>query len=734
MTQYPTYKSLIFDLESDGLLDQLTTIHCLAIREYETGEVFRFRRNGKEDTIEDGISMLEDCKRVIGHNIMDFDLKAIKKIFPYFQMRDDTIIEDTMVYVRVLFANQKDKDFDLWRRNKLPGQLIGNQGLEAWGHRLHLHKGDYAKEREEEAKAKGITDADEIVQYVWGTWNQKMDDYCLGDIDVNTKLWTHCLSQQFVEPVIDFEHAVHAMAVQIGENGFPLDIKHAEEMASELEAESTKLSEKAVQHFGWWFAPDKKRITDILWHDPDGINEKKEYKPVRPKFGEDDSRSIWAELDVAKRTTAFKKLHKVKKNKNTGEETLLMNYDRFEGAPHCKVKLKEFNPNSRPMIIDRFTTVYDWKPVDFTDTGQPSVDDTVLRNLIGKIPMAHTLAELFYFNKRLGQVATGKNAWLKLVKKDGCIHHRLNTGGTVSGRCAHSFPNIAQVPKVRSAKVLQEDGSINPAFLKEDGEPIKDIFDEEGGYKKSCILKGREGDHGWDSRRLFHVPKGWRLIGCDLSGIELRCLANLAAPYDDGFLIREIMDGDIHSTNQEAAGLETRDQAKTFIYALIYGAGDVKIGSIVAPLADVEEQRQIGKELKMIFFQRLPGLAAAVKQIQRGAKKGWIPGLDERRLFVRSRHSALNLRLQSDGAVIAKRWMLFSDDAFLDENLTHGWDGDYAFLAFVHDELQVAVREHLIDFAKEAMVAAALKSGEYYKFAMAVDAEAKDGMNWAETH
>jgi hypothetical protein len=730
----PTYQTLIWDVESDGLLDTMTVIHCLAIREYETGRVWRFRKNKKEDTIAKGIAMLADCAAMVGHNIMDFDLDAVRIVFPDWNPHPDCVIEDTLVYVRLLFADQKDKDFETWRRGKLPGQLIGVQSLEAWGHRLNLHKGDYSKDRKDEAKALGLTEEADIMRHVWGTWNQSMDDYCLGDIDVTTKLWTHCLVQKFPEGPIEFEHGTHALAVQIGRNGFPLNIPEAEVLADGIQTQSEALAKTAYEHYGWWFAPKKKRVTALLWDDEEGVNRKKKYDKLMPEYGEHEDRAIWAAVEVAKRNIVYSKTHKTLTNKNTGVSKTQLLYDGFEGAPVSKIKIKDFNPTSREMIIDRFTTVYDWEPVDFTDTGRPSVDDTVLQNLAGKVPMATELAEVFYLNKRLGQIKTGKNAWLKLVKSDGRIHHRLNTGGTVSGRCSHSSPNIAQVPKVKLAKVLLDDGSINPAFLKADGEPVRDIFAKDGGYKKAAILKGRAGDHGWDCRNLFYVPEGWVLVGCDLSGIELRCLANLAFPYDAGFLMRQIMEGDIHQTNMEAAGLATRDQAKTFIYALIYGAGDVKIGSIVDPLADVEKQRSIGKQLKAMFFARLPGLAAAVKQIQKQAKKGWLPGLDERKLFVRSKHSALNLRLQSDGAVIAKQWMLYSDDAFLDAGYKHGWDGDYAFLAFVHDELQVAVRVGMEEFAKDSMIQAAKLAGERYEFAMPVDAEAKHGFTWAETH
>lgn len=736
------YKTLLFDIETDGLLDTMTTIHCLVIRQFETGQVWRFRRNKREDTIEKGIRMLEDAAVIGGHNIQQFDVEAIRLIFPDFDPQG--VVRDSLVMARVIFAEQKQDDYRLWKRGKLPGQHIGGMTLEAWGHRLGLHKGDYKHEMEAEAKAKGITDPDQVRLYVWGTWNQRMDDYCLGDVDVTTKLWQALIDEQFPVGPIDFEHDAHSMAIRIEENGFPFDIQRAEELAEEMERDVAQLSEKAIAHYGAWVRPAKKKQIRALWEIDEEDNEKgaealakKVWAEPNPAYGEDDSRAIWGEVTVAKATRKFKSMYRLEKDgtrKLDARGNPTLNNSVEEGVMFCAIEQVDFKPTSRAQIIDRFTSMYGWEPKDFTDKGNPSVNDVVLKNLAGKIPMAHELAEIFYLQKRIGQIKTGANAWLKKVEPDGAIHHRLNVGGTVSGRCSHSSPNIAQVPKVLVGDIYNADGSIKSIFLDEDEEPIIDLFKEDGDKKKKSILYGRAGRHGYESRRLFYVPDGWTLVGCDLSGIELRCLANLAAPFDNGFLINQIMEGDIHTANMEAAGLKSRDQAKTFIYALIYGAGDAKIGSIVAPLADRATQVALGKKLKAQFFERLPGLAAAVKKIAKQARQGWVEGLDGRKLYVRAKHAALNLRLQSDGAVIAKKWMLSADDAFYDAGLKHGWDGDYAFLAFVHDELQVAVRNEHVAFAEAALIQAAADAGDFFDFAMPVDAEAKHGINWAETH
>jgi DNA polymerase I-like protein with 3'-5' exonuclease and polymerase domains len=70
--------------------------------------------------------------------------------------------------------------------------------------------------------------------------------------------------------------------------------------------------------------------------------------------------------------------------------------------------------------------------------------------------------------------------------------------------------------------------------------------------------------YGGECRELFTVPKGWLLFGSDASGLELRCLGHFMARWDKGAYIKEILEGDIHTANQNAAGLSERENAKTF--------------------------------------------------------------------------------------------------------------------------------------------------------------------------
>lgn len=287
--------------------------------------------------------------------------------------------------------------------------------------------------------------------------------------------------------------------------------------------------------------------------------------------------------------------------------------------------------------------------------------------------------------------------WLKCVKEDGRIHGTVNPCGAVTGRATHSSPNVAQVPAV--------------------GSP----------FGKEC-------------RELFTVPNGWYQVGVDASGLELRCLAHFMYPYDHGAYAHEILNGDIHTANQKAAGLPERSQAKTFIYAFLYGAGDEKIGKIVH--GDAKD----GKRLKKEFLEKTPAIAelrAAIENTlvaQRGYKgeiKRWkrkyLKGLDGRPLHVRSVHSALNLLLQSAGALLCKKWICLVEENLIKLGLDHG--EDFQYMGWIHDEIAVACRtkeiaETVVKVAQDSM----REAQAYYGFRVQLDTEGKIGKNWSETH
>ena len=199
------------------------------------------------------------------------------------------------------------------------------------------------------------------------------------------------------------------------------------------------------------------------------------------------------------------------------------------------------------------------------------------------------------------------------------------------------------------------------------------------------------------------------------------------AKHDGGEYAKVILEGDIHSVNQSAAGLPTRDNAKTFIYAFLYGAGDAKLGSIVG------KGRQAGAKLRSKFLAGLPALEKLVRGVKkRAAEKGYLIGLDGRKLHIRSDHAALNTLLQSAGALVMKKALVILDADLQAAGLVPGVH--YEFLANVHDEWQIEVDEDKAEFVGKTAQAAIRKAGDYFGFRCPLDGEFKIGRNWAETH
>jgi hypothetical protein len=991
MTQ-STFEHLIFDIETDGLLPAhveppfcMTRIHCLSIKDVATGEKRSYVDDrlfplSREDdaalkalghtyvgTLSEGIAMLENARTLLGHNIIDFDLPAIEMIYPNFTTNARII--DTLVMVRMCFADIKEKDFRLAARGMLAGRLIGMQGLEAWGQRLGLAKGDYKKDREDALKAihkqqqLAAPTKEELHDYVWGAWNVPMHDYMVLDVDVNDTLWLKIDETNWSREAMKLEHEIHALMVQQERNGFYFDKVKALKLGDKLQKEYAIFAEKATDEIGRWYRPSR-------WH-----SEEEDGSGLTAEHGENKERRSWGNVDFPKRTISYSK-----SNAKLDGDYRKMRASTVADVPFVRVELRDFNPNSRQQIVDRLTHLYGWTPQDFTEKGNPRVDDEILRNLADDIPLARTLAEIFYYKKRIGMVVDGKNGWLKLLKKDGFIHGRVNVGGTVTGRATHSSPNISQVPGVTPLETKDYNKGLDWIVEHKDAGTFVDAHWSDKKGEWTIYVRGRKGNHGWDCRELFTVPAGYKLVGCDLSGIEFRCLANLTFAFDDGELVDTVLNGDIHQKNADLAGI-SRSIAKRLLYACVdmetqaltkdgwkyyhelsvgdmaltynmekniqewkpiehlhhvtdaklvriegrgidvvctpdhrwatthkrmvdgkyvtvreycrtdeltgmhriignapfldevgtdyvwepdagkyngtwstqvlsmgsnergaflagflnadghfrtngkwsltqkygehldalqaamylhfdertacyahnsndnitakvevlksrewgcqrlkitpidsgdvwcmttandsfvmrrgnfvtitgncmYGGGDAKLGSIVEPLASEGRQRSLGKQLRAKLMAAMPSLNKAIKEIHKEARKNGntLAGLDGRRLFVRAKHAALNLRLQSDGALIAKKWCLLIDDAFYEEGWDHGVGKEYFFCSWSHDEVQIAVREECAERAAEIMADMAPIAGDHFGFNCPVAAESKIGENWAITH
>jgi DNA polymerase I-like protein with 3'-5' exonuclease and polymerase domains len=332
-------------------------------------------------------------------------------------------------------------------------------------------------------------------------------------------------------------------------------------------------------------------------------------------------------------------------------------------------KLQDFNLGSRKQIGE-YLVDFGWQPERFTPTGQPIVDEGTLKK-INHIHEARLIAEFLLLQKRIAQISS----WIDELKGER-VHGKVIPNGTITGRMTHRNPNMAQVPSVTSP------------------------------YGKEC-------------RSCWIVPEGYKLVGIDASGLELRMLAHY---MDDKDYINEILHGDIHTTNQKLAGLDTRDKAKTFIYALIYGAGDAKLGKIV------NASKKEGTELRRRFLTNLPALDTLTNKVRQASQRGYLKGLDGRKIFVRSEHSALNTLLQGGGAIVMKKAMEILDTLIKLNTF------DAKFVANIHDEWQIQVKDSQVEAVGSVGVQSIHRAGDHFKMRCPLDGEYKIGESWYETH
>lgn len=673
-------KILVTDIETDNLLADVTTFHCAWTYDRVTAEWKGYRPDDFADYLKDIEAKAADGYLIAFHNGIGYDWRALDKLkrakFGKRLNLNKKQVFDTLVAARLVFSNIKDSDFARARTGKLEGKLIGSHSLKAWGQRLGILKGSIAGAADE----------------VWHTFTEEMFTYCHQDVVVTNALIDAILQDKwyFGDPLeigvaLRLEHDAQWTVTNIMTNGFPFNTEKAERLYQTLLVKRAELLHVLTETFGAWYTPDTKTSDEWLINTKTG-------KPV----------------------TKYPRVYIPKQGglllKNGKPDTR----DTFEGAPMTRVKLVEFNPSSRAHIL-KVLEDNGWVPTEYTEAGNPKVDDEVLEFVKVKDPKAQACIELIreflMVQKRISQLAEGDQAWLKHVTDAGFIHGYINANGAVTGRATHSFPNMSQVP----------------AGKKPYGKECRGCF-------------GAENVIGADGKR-------WVQVGTDASGLELRCLGHFMSPFDSGEYSYEVVNGDVHTKNQMAAGLPTRDDAKTFIYGFLYGAGAAKLGSIVAGTA------ADGKRLQTEFLEKTPALKAlrdAVvdtlvesKKYDRVEKKWdvkwkrkYIVGLDGRKVHVRSDHSALNTLLQSAGALVCKAWIV-ETERVLEEDMgfAQGWDGDFAIMMWSHDELQVACRTDDIAIkVTEASKLAMATVEKLFNFRTPLDVDSKIGATWKDCH
>jgi DNA polymerase-1 len=612
---------LVLDVETNGLLWKLDRIHSLVLRDVNTGEVYSCADQEGYLSIHDGLKLVEKARKLIMHNGINFDLRAIKKVYPRFSVTPECEIVDTLILSRVLSPELEPVDDQKF--SHIDKKYRGRHSLAAWGERLGVSKIKFNENKK--------TDPD--VDNVWDHWSPEMQTYCIGDTLVTKELYEYFLVQELDARCHKLEHDFAKVMSLQEDFGFPFNEKAAFALVNTLKARRSELDDQLQEIF--------------------------------PPVSEE-------------RISA-----------KTGRK--------------LKTKITAFNAGSRQQIASRLQERYPEIRFDQTEKGNTKVDDDVLEILGETYPEAKVLAEYQLLNKRLGQIADGKEAWLTHCQRygDGRIHGGVKTNGSVSGRVACVSPNMAQVPSVGHT------------------------------YGEEC-------------RALFTAAPGWLLVGTDAAGLELRALGAWLAYYDNGEYANLVSNGgfDIHAYNAKLFGIydgvgaiskSARDLSKRLIYALLYGAGAKKVGSVIDITKSEDWQIKTGRETIETFYKNLPAIKKLKDMIdQRITTRGYLFGIDGRPLQIRSRHSALNQLLQSTGAILMKKATCLFYEEMEKTGLKHGVD--WGMCAFIHDELQATVKPEFAELTGKIAVQAIEKSAEVFGLKCPFTGESKIGKNWAECH
>lgn len=612
-------KRLAFDIETDGLLRELTRIWVLAIGDLDTKEVITYTdEDPSYPSIAEGIARLQTADLLVAHNGIGFDREAIGKVTGVWL--DRSKLHDTLVMGRLRDPER------------------GQHKLESYGVEMGILKGTHD---------------------VWDVYSEDMRSYCAQDVHVTMALYDRLASVLTWGEALELEHEVAYLIELQMRNGFMLDVRAGITLAAEIDGERQRLIAELQRVFP-------------------------------PQY-------VQVEVKNPTRNRTMK---------DTG-------FSYTAGAPYTVIKLQEFNPGSEYHVAARLFERYGWR-APLTEKGNPNITEAVLKKL--DFPEAQLLVEFARQDKCWTQIASPpkKNGtgggWLHHADETDRVHGYVNPNGAVTGRMTHSRPNSANIDKDARMRAL------------------------------------------WIAR------PGTKLVGCDAEGLELRMLAHYLYPLDGGALTRALLEGDkalgtdAHSMNRKNTDLYSRDGAKTLLYGSLYGAGDEKAGFIwIAdwrtsgkPVSEwpawalntkgkLRSAKEIGKVVKTRLIDGITGFRKLIEGVQKAAKqRGWLKGLDGRRIRVRSAHAALNSLLQGGGAIVMKKALAIYHADIHAAGLEHA--RDFWYVANVHDEVQQESLPEHADLVGQTFKQAITKAGDHFNLRCRLDGAYDIGANWHETH
>ena len=562
---------VVIDIETDGLLPDVSRIYCIVCKELSNGKVTKFIGDDcYNKSFQNFYKERKDTLIFIGHNIINFDLRVLSKLIGY---NHGAVSDGTFSHI--------DRVIDTLLLSQLSNPIRdGGNSLASWGDRLNYSK---------------------LESPSFSYLSAEMVEYCVNDVELTYKLFHHLMEDdnelaKFSNDSIRREHLFKYLINKQETNGFYFDIQLAMSLLASLMDKLIKI--------------------------------------------ENEMQNIFPPTIIELKT---------------------------------KTKEIPFNPGSRKQIGERLMEM-GWKPKDFTEKGNVIVNELVLESV--DFYEARECKEYLLLQKRASHI----KSWIKFCDPNTSrIYGNVRTLGTVSTRCSHNSPNVAQTPAVYS--------------------PF-----------------GRECRNCW----TVSDKEKYKLLGCDANSLELRVLAHY---MKDKKYINELVNGDIHSINQELAGLPTRDMAKTFIYALIYGAGQYKIAQIL------NKDLAIAKIVMDKFMGNVPALEKLLTNVNDCARRSRkLRALDGRYLHVRKLPAALNVLIQGGGAIVCKDWLIQIMREIERRKL------DARPVANIHDEIQFEVRDDQAEELGKITQESMKQTEKELKLICPLDSSYQVGVTWSDTH
>lgn len=506
------------------------------------------------------------------------------------------------------------------------------------------------------------------------------DSWCLSklwgiSIPVSRQTDTLVLSR-LSDPVMD-GHSLNAWGERLGER--KLEFKEFSEYSEEMKVyckQDVKVTEKLYLHLQKQmkgFSPESIRLEHSTQH----------------IISEQIKNGFLLDKDVAMDiyTSALQEANRI--------EDAIVKYfppivtERISEKTGKKLKdhVEYFNLASPTQIVKRLDEL-GWKPTIPTKTGkswkicQENLD-TIPDHMPDGSEMPECIKDLKKWKILETRWKTAKD-WLDRMDGDGRVHGQVILPGTVTHRASHQNPNMANIP------------SITPE-------------------------RGLSGLFAYECRQAWTVPGGYHLCGTDAAGIQLRVLAHY---MNDPEYTKTLLEGDIHTFNKNALGEYCKDRptAKTFIYAWLLGAGQGKVSQILGC-----SYKQAGESMDN-FLRSIPALKELKRKAGMAAQRGYLVGLDGRRIKIESEHKSLSVYLQGGETVIMRMANVLWYNKARKEKI------DFRQVVWVHDEWQTEVEETRAEELGKLQVQAIRDTGDYFKLNCPLDGEYKIGNNWAETH